>query len=125
MAHGRGDDVGKAVRIALAAELAAQGLDDQQWRMYFDLIVDSLSRAAQEELRAMDPAKYEYRSDFARRYVAEGRAALLQRLLARRFGPLPTNAMERLSAATIDELDAIGDRLLSAQSLEEALGGPH
>ena len=28
----------------------------------------------------------------------------------------------RLSAATIDELDAIGERLLSAQSLEEALG---
>src|SRR5262245_6526781 len=67
MAHGRGDDVAKAVRIALAAELAAQGLDDQRWRMYFDLIVDSLSRAAQEELRTMDPAKYEYRSDFARR----------------------------------------------------------
>jgi hypothetical protein len=38
------------------------------------------------------------------------------------FGPLPADAVERLSAATIDELDAIGERLLAAQSLEEALG---
>jgi hypothetical protein len=74
----------------------------------------------------MDPAKYEYQSDFAKHYIglgrAEGRAALLQRLLARRFGPLTADAVERLSAATIDELDAMGERLLTAQSLEEALG---
>ena len=31
-------------------------------------------------------------------------------------------AVERLSAATIEDLDAIGERLLSAQSLGEALG---
>jgi hypothetical protein len=78
----------------------------------------------------MDPAKYQYRSDFAKRYIglgraegqAEGRAALLQRQLTRRFGPIPADAVERLSAATIDELDAIGERLLTARSLEEALG---
>lgn len=74
----------------------------------------------------MDPAKYEYQSDFAKHYIgvgrAEGRAALVQRLLVRRFGPLPAEAIERLSSATIDELDGIADRLLSAQSLEEALG---
>ena len=74
----------------------------------------------------MDPAKYEYQSDFAKRYIglgrAEGRTALLQRQLTRRFGPLPADAVERLSAATIDELDAIGERLLSAESLDEALG---
>jgi hypothetical protein len=94
--------------------------------MYLDLVFDSLSEAARKELRAMNPAKYEYRSEFARRYfgqgLAEGRAALLQRLLLHRFGPLPAEATERLSTATIDELDAIGERLLSAQSLDEALG---
>jgi hypothetical protein len=47
---------------------------------------------------------------------------LLQRLLTRRFGALPPAAMERLSTATIDELDAIGERLLSAATLEDALG---
>jgi hypothetical protein len=98
--------------------------------MYFDLVLDSLSEAAQKELRAMDPAKYQFRSDFAKRYIGlgraegrtEGRAELLQRQLTRRFGPLPADTIERLSAATIDELDAIGERLLAAQSLDEALG---
>ena len=72
----------------------------------------------------MDPAKYQYRSEFAKRYIGLGRAELLQRQLTRRFGPLPAAATERLSTATIDELDAIGDRLLTAQLLDEALG-PH
>jgi hypothetical protein len=128
MAHGRDQDVSKAVRIALAAELAGQGLDEKRWGMYLDLVFASLSEAAQRELRAMNPAKYEYRSEFARRYfgqgLAEGRAALLQRLLTQRFGPLPAEVHECLSAATIDELDAIGERLLNAQSLQEALGAP-
>jgi hypothetical protein len=65
-------------------------LDAERGRMYFDLVLQSLSDAAQRELRAMDPAKYEYQSDFAKRYIglgrdegraegqAEGRAALLQ-----------------------------------------------
>jgi hypothetical protein len=126
MAHGRDEDVSKAVRIALAAELAGQGLDEQRWGMYLDLVFDSLSEAARKELRAMNPAKYEYRSEFARHYfgqgLAEGRSTLLQRLLTRRFGPLPAEVTGRLSSATIDELDAIGERLLAAQSLEEALG---
>jgi hypothetical protein len=74
----------------------------------------------------MDPAKYEYQSDFAKRYVAqgraEGRAALVLRQLTRRFGALPLAATERLGAASVDELDAIGERLLTAESLDEALG---
>lgn len=74
----------------------------------------------------MDPAKYEYQSEFAKKFVgvgrAEGRVELQQRQLTRRFGALPPAAMERLSAATIDELDAIGERLLSAKDLTEALG---
>jgi hypothetical protein len=120
----------KAARIALAAHGATLVIDAERGRMYFDLVLDSLSEAAQRELGAMDPAKYVYRSDFAKRYYgqglaegrAEGRAALLQRQLTRRFGPLPADAVERLATATIDELDAVGERLLTATSLEEALG---
>jgi hypothetical protein len=128
IAHGRDEDVSLAAHIARAAHSATLVLDAERGRMYFDLVLKSLSDAAQRELRAMDPAKYEYQSDFAKRYIglgrAEGRAALLQRLLARRFGALPAEATERLSTATIDELDAIGERLLSAATLEEALGSP-
>ncbi len=82
----------------------------------------------------MDPAKYDYQSDFAKRYIGLGRtegrivgriegcAKLVQRQLIHRFGPLPAHTTEHLSTASIEELDAIGERLLSAQSLEEALG---
>ena len=45
----------------------------------------SLSEAARRELQTMDPAKYEYQSEFAKRYYAqgklEGRADLVVRLL--------------------------------------------
>jgi hypothetical protein len=51
-----------------------------------------------------------------------GRTDLLARLLAHRFGPLPAAVHERLASASIEELDAIGERLLTAQSLIEALG---
>lgn len=143
IAHGRDRDARKAARIALAAHIATLSLDAERGRMYFDLVLDSMSEAARKELRAMDPAKYEYRSEFAKRYIgigreegreegreqgrAEGRAALqqlLQRQLTRRFGPLPGGAIERLSIATIDDLETIGERLLGARSLEEALGPP-
>jgi hypothetical protein len=104
IAHGRDKDTSKAAQIALAAQLGTLVLDVERGGMYFDLVFDSLSEAAQKELRAMDPAKYQYRSEFARRYFGQGlseglakgelhgRAALLQRLLTRRFGALPAEA---------------------------------
>jgi hypothetical protein len=126
IAHGKSRDTTLAARIAAAAREAAGKLDAKRSRLYLDLILSSLSKAAQRELRAMDPAKYEYQSEFAKKFVgvgrAEGRVELLQRLLTRRFGAVPPAAIERLSAATIDELDAIGERLLSAATLEDALG---
>ena len=77
-------------------------------------------------LQLMDPRKYEYQSEFARRYVAEGeakgRAALVMRLLVSRFGQLPQQADARIAQASVEELDQIGERLLTAQTLDEALG---
>jgi hypothetical protein len=74
----------------------------------------------------MSPRKYEYQSEFARRYVAqgeaEGRAALVIKLLALRFGPLPQQVETRIAEASIEQLDQIGERLLTAQTLDEALG---
>ena len=71
---GRMRTAGKPLQIALAAQLASLGLDEDRARIYFDLVLASLGEAARRELRAMDPAKYEYQSDFAKRYVAQGRA---------------------------------------------------
>jgi hypothetical protein len=70
LAHGREDD---ALEVAKAALEAIADLDDDHVRLYYDLILDALSEAARKELRSMVLSrKYEYRSDFARKYYGEG-----------------------------------------------------
>jgi hypothetical protein len=130
MAHGLDADTGKAARIAAAAAEASIGLDENRARLYLDLVLASLSEAARRELQLMDPARYEYKSEFAKRYVAQGklegelkgRADLVVRLLTLRFGTLSDDISARIEKASLEELDAIGERLLTAQSLEEAVG---
>lgn len=130
MAHGKDADMEKAVRIALAALTAVRDLDDDRFKMYFDLIDKSHSEVARRAMQAMDPRKYEYQGEFARRYVAQGRAegeakgraALVIRQLVSRFGPLPQQAEARVAQASVEELDEMGERLLRAQTLDEALG---
>jgi hypothetical protein len=130
MAHGRATDTRISVQIALAAHLASMGLDPDRARLYFDLVVNALSEAAKRELRTMDPAKYEYQSDWVKEWLAHGkaqgemsgRAALVTKQLTRRFGPLTDATKIRVSSASVEELDAIGERLLTAPTLEEALG---
>jgi hypothetical protein len=51
--------------------------------------------------------------------ISKGEALLLQRLLARRFGPLPSDLVARIGAATTEQLEGWGDRILEATSLEE------
>jgi hypothetical protein len=113
---------------------ASLDLDADRTPLYVDLVWAALSEGARKELQAMDPAKYEYQSEFAKRYIslgkeqgkAEGKAEaladLLRRQLTLRFGALPAEALARISAATIEELAAIGERLLTAPTLDEALG---
>lgn len=130
MAHGRDMDTAKSARIAAAAQLASRSLDADRATLYFDLIMHSLSEAARKALQTMHPAKYEYQSDFARHYFAQGdaqgekrgRAAIVSRLLTVRFGTLPADIKNRIFAASAAQLDAIGERLLSARTLIEALG---
>lgn len=130
MAHGRDADSAKAAQIAVAAQSASQALDESRSKLYFDLVQDSLSEAARQEFQSMDPAKYEYQSEFAKRYLAqgrlegtlEGRIDLIRRQLCRRFGELPPEVDARLSSASLEELDAIGERLLTARTLDDALG---
>jgi hypothetical protein len=70
--HGRSDD---GADVARAAITAASRLDDRTANLYTDIILLSLrasARAIIEELMAN--GTYEYQSDFAKRYVAQGRA---------------------------------------------------
>lgn len=108
------------------AQSASLLLDDDRAGLYVDLVFRSLSEAARRALQDMNPAKYEYQSDFARRYIAVGRqeggaaggAELVVRLLGGRFGDLSRDVKDKLTA----ELDAIGERLLTAATSAEALG---
>lgn len=133
MAHGQGRDVERSAQIAMVAHAASVGLDLERSKLYCDLIINSLSEAARRALTTMDAYKYEYQSEFARRYVAQGveqgleqgetrgRAVLIARQLTLRFGALSENVQERLQRASIPELDAMGERLLTARTLSEVL----
>jgi len=137
IAHGDDADTAKSVRIALAAEMASRGLDPDRLTLYYDLIMASLSEAARRELQTMDRAKYQYQSDFAKRYVAEGKAegrlegqadgqragkaSLVARQLTLRFGSLSEDVRTQIAQSSIAELDAIGERLITAVNVEEAL----
>jgi hypothetical protein len=130
IAHGRDDNVSKSVEIALAAQGAVATLDTERSTLYCDLVLSALSEAALRALEAMDPTKYQYQSEFARRYFGqgeaagkiEGRAAMALRLLSLRFGTLPELTETRIRRATLSELDALAERLLRPGGLNDVLG---
>jgi hypothetical protein len=70
MAHG---DTEQGATIASAVLPVLQGLDEDRAKLYWDLVYNSLNEAARRVLETM-MKEYEYQSDFARRYVAQGRA---------------------------------------------------
>jgi hypothetical protein len=72
LVHGRRSDGGEV--IAAAVDAAAH-LDDEKARTYLDLLYSNLGELAREALEAvMTQGKWEYRSDFAKKYVAQGHA---------------------------------------------------
>jgi hypothetical protein len=50
---------------------------------------------------------------------AEGAAALLERLLTKRFGPLPKTAHSKLAKASVAQVEAWSDALATAESLKQ------
>ncbi|MEY3759870.1 MAG: hypothetical protein RIR39_1361 [Pseudomonadota bacterium] len=47
----------------------------------------------------------------------EGEAAILQRLLTKRFGPLSEQTQQRLKTATLEQFELWADRILDAPTL--------
>jgi uncharacterized protein DUF4351 len=133
MSHGHHKNPERAAEIASVARSVVATLDPDRSKIYLDLIMSSLSEAARAALGQMDARKYEYKSDFARHYVAqgraegieqgraEGRAALIVRMLRSKFGALDAEVEARIQHASIAELEMIGDRLLVARTLQDAL----
>jgi hypothetical protein len=70
LAHGETE---QGATIAAAVLPAIQGLDDDRVRLYYDLVYNSMNEAARRALEAMMKG-YEYQSDLAKKYVAQGRA---------------------------------------------------
>ena len=87
--------------IAAAVLPTVRGLDDDRARLYYDLVYNSLNQATRRALEGMMKG-YEYQTDFARKYVAQGRAeeaarAVLTVLRARGF-VVPDAFRERVLA---------------------------
>jgi hypothetical protein len=70
LAHGESE---QGATIAAAVLPAIRGLDDDRVRLYYDLVYNSMNDAARRALETMMKG-YEYQSDFAKKYVAQGRA---------------------------------------------------
>ncbi|GKT11023.1 hypothetical protein DSTSK_43280 [Desulforhabdus sp. TSK] len=49
----------------------------------------------------------------------EGKCGLLEKILTRRFGPLPDWAKHRLASASSEQLDQWAERVLEAKSLQD------
>ena len=131
MAHGRDSDPQRAIKIALAAHKASVGLDGDRSKIYCDLIISSLGEAARHALKSMDARTYVYQSELARDCIAQGLAeglakglaharALISRQLTCRFGSLDAQTQALIQRASFADLDAIGERLLTAQTLQDA-----
>jgi hypothetical protein len=119
--HGKSANVELAARVASAAILASAGIDAERSRLYLDLIMISLSENARGALQNMNSLGFEYMSDFARKYVAQGRAEMVLKLLALRFGPVADGIQERIRVAGDAQLDTLAKELLTAHTLEEVL----
>lgn len=69
----------------------------------------------------MDCAKYEYQSEFAKHFLSQGKAEVVLKQLALRFGPLPEDEQERVRTATAAQLDELVELVLTANNLYDAL----
>jgi hypothetical protein len=125
MAHGETE---QGATIAGAVLPAIRGLDDDRARFYYDLVYNSLNDAARKALETMMKG-YEYQSDFAKKYVAQGRTeeaarALLTVLRARGIA-VPDVTRERILAQKEpDRLERWLERAATASSIADVLDEP-
>ena len=117
LVHGNGVD---GTAAALAALAALEVLPEDQARLCYDLIDASLNDVARRALEVeMQTRKYEYQSEFARRYFGEGEQKGLEQgrhagqiegirsvvlTLAERHGPVSGDLRARVEACAAGEV---------------------
>ena len=125
MAHGEGE---RGTTIAGALLPAIAGLDEERSRFYLDLLLNSVNEATRRALEAMMKG-YEYQSEFAKKYVAQGRAEEAARnlltVLRGRGIIVPDAARERILAENEPaRLERWIEKAVVATSLAEVLEEP-
>jgi len=124
LAHGQ-EEAG--VKVALAAIGAADTLDDQQGRLYTDLVLSAMSEATRSALEdMMASGNYEYQSDFAKKYFSQGKAEGKAEVLLKIFGGRGIAVSEQqrrkvLACSDIPTLDRWIDRAFQVRTADETL----
>jgi hypothetical protein len=111
MAHG---ETGEGATIAAAVLPAVRELGEDRARFYYDLVYNSLNEAARRALEAMMKG-YEYQSDFARKYVAEG---LAEGVAKGRVEEAARNLLTVFRARGFTVPDAVRERILGQKDPE-------
>jgi hypothetical protein len=115
LAHGETE---QGATIAAAVVPAIHGLDDDRTRLYYDFVYNSLNEGARKALEAMMKG-YEYQSDFARKYVAQGRA---EGRTEGRTEEAARAVLTVLRARGIAVSDAVRERILAQKDPERLEG---
>jgi len=138
MAHGETE---QGAAIAAAVLPALQGLDEDRAKLYYDLVYNSLGEGARQELETTMKG-YEYQSDFAKKYVAQGRTEgrtegrlegraeeagrVLLAVLRARGIPVPDSAQEHILAQKDPErLERWIEKALVAASIAAVIDEPN
>lgn len=136
-----GAELAGNVLESLAKLSRTKAMDDLQAAVYHDLVHATLGVAAKRVLKAMvDSGRYQYQSEFAKKYLAqgiakgiekgreegrlEGEAALLAKQLTKKFGPLSAATKKRLEKASEKDLGRWAERILTAEKLTDVFAKP-
>ncbi len=136
--HNRDRDSRVAAAVVASALKVLRRVDTDVSRLYSDFLERSMRHAVREALQRRGLLQYDPNGVFASQFIedgrkegreqgreegrTQGRAALLIRQLTLRFGAVPDTALAYVNRASIDELDRIGERVLTAPTLQRALG---
>ncbi len=111
-------DSEQGATIAAAVLSAIQGLDEDRADFYFDVVYNSLNDAARRALEETMKG-YEYQSDFAKRYVAQGRTeGLTEGLTKGRTEEAARNLLTVLRVRGMAVPDAVRERILAQKDPE-------